>query len=71
MINIEQLRIGFSLSTIGDLIIAYVALSVHKHILKERKIDMDVLAYMKKERVIGYIGIALILIGYLLEIFGL
>ena len=69
--NIFEVRIGFTLSTIGDIIIGYVALSVHKHILKERSIDEDVLIFMKKERILGFIGIIFIIVGYLLEIIGI
>ena len=69
--NLTELRIGFTLIALGDLTIAYVALSVHQHILKERSIDEEVLQYMKKERLVGVIGIMLIVVGYVLEMLGI
>ena len=70
-INLEHLRVGFTFITLGDLIIAYVALSVHQHILKERSIDEDVLQYMKKERYVGLVGILFIVTGFILEMMGI
>ena len=52
----------------GEIIIAYVVLSVHSHIMKEKKVDSHIFAYMRRERTIGAIGIGLIILGLLLDI---
>lgn len=61
------MMLGEAMELIGALIIAYIVLSVHMHILKERSIDADVLSSMKKERVYVYFGIALLVIGFIIE----
>ncbi len=60
--------IASTLDFIGSLVIALIVLSVHMHILKERKIDADVLRSMKKERVLVYGGILLIAFSAFIEV---
>lgn len=60
--------IGFTLGTIGKLLIAYTAVAVHYRVRKEHKIDQQVFKTMKKEQWYGFAGITLIIAGYLLEI---
>ena len=56
------------LDVIGVVLIATVVFRVHGHVLKERKIDDDVLTSMKRERGYVLVGVALIILGYLLEL---
>lgn len=60
--------IGFTLDVIGKVLIAYTAIMVHYRFWQEHKIDEKVFATMKREQLIGIIGIALIIVGYLLQI---
>jgi hypothetical protein len=60
--------LGFTISTIGTLMIAFAALRVHHRVLSEHKIDNHVIRVMKRERVIGITGVFLIIIGYVLEL---
>ena len=60
--------IGFTLDVIGKILVAYTAIMVHYRFLKEHKIDEKVFGTMKQERAIGIFGVALIIIGYLLQI---
>lgn len=60
--------LGHTFDAIGKIIIAYTALRVHFRVWKEHKMDDAVFKEMQKERLMGYIGISLILIGYLLEL---
>ncbi|PIR38370.1 MAG: hypothetical protein COV34_02060 [Candidatus Zambryskibacteria bacterium CG10_big_fil_rev_8_21_14_0_10_42_12] len=53
---------------IGAILIAFVVYSVHQHIVKERKIDEDVLTSMKTERVYMVAGILLIIFSFILEV---
>ncbi len=61
--------LGFTLDLVGKIMIAYTAIAVHYRFRKEHKIDEAVFIQMKKEQVVGIIGILLIIIGYLLQIF--
>jgi len=60
--------IGFTLDVIGKILVAYTAIMVHYRFWKEHKIDEKVFRTMKQERLIAIFGVALIIIGYLLQI---
>lgn len=59
---------GHTLDLIGKILISYTAIVVHYRFRKEHKIDEKVFSVMKKEQVIGILGIALMIVGYLLQI---
>ena len=61
--------IALTLNALGSIFIGYAALRVHHRVLNEKSIDQDVLKTMRLEQVIGWIGIALIVIAYLITIF--
>ena len=60
--------IGFTLDVVGKILVAYTAISVHYRFWKKHKIDEVVFATMERERVIAIIGVALIVIGYFLQV---
>ncbi len=60
--------VGHTLEAIGVVIIAYTALSVHRRVRREHKIDDAVFKKMKYEQTTGILGIILIVLGYLLQI---
>ena len=60
--------VGFTLETLGKLLVAFVAIMVHHRVLKEHRIDMKVLRSMKRERGVGILGVVLILIGYAVQL---
>ena len=62
-----SLYIGITLGTFGKLILGIAVLRVHAHIIREHKIDSDVISAMKRERYITIFGIFCILVGYILE----
>lgn len=62
--------IGFTLGTIGKLMIGFTAIMVHYRFRKEHKIDAAVFRSMKREQVVAIIGIFLIMIGYFMELPG-
>lgn len=64
-----KIYIGYFIQTIGTLLIAIIAYLVHHRIAKEKKIDKKVLEQMKKEQIIGIIGIILIIVGFILFLF--
>lgn len=62
--------VGFSLDVMGKVLVAFMALRVHHRVWQEHKIDSAVFKAMRKERVVGMVGIGLILAGYLLQVPG-
>ncbi|KKU81985.1 MAG: hypothetical protein UY09_C0025G0002 [Parcubacteria group bacterium GW2011_GWA2_47_8] len=63
----ETLALTFDI--IGKVIIAYTALAVHHRVWKEHKIDKMVFRIMRRERVIGILGMVLMVSAYLLHIY--
>lgn len=61
--------LGSTLRTIGEVFVAFAALRVHHRVLNEHKIDSVAAKMMKREQVVGIIGITLIIGGHLIETF--
>lgn len=59
---------GLTLGTVGKLILGIAVLRVHAGIIREHKIDAVVLKSLKRERYVTFLGLALITIGYTLEV---
>lgn len=59
---------GLTLGTIGKLILGVAVMRVHMRILEEHQIDMIVLKAIKREHLVTFVGIAFILLGYILEV---
>lgn len=60
--------IGLTLDTLGTVLIAFMALSVHHKFLNEHKVDENLFNTMRKEQVIGGLGVILLVIGYIIQI---
>jgi hypothetical protein len=60
--------IGFTVSALGKLLVSYTAVRVHFRFWQEHQIDEQVFRTMKSEQRLGILGIALIAIGYLIEL---
>lgn len=60
--------IGFTLDVVGKILVSYTVIVVHYRFWKERKLDEKVFTTMKQERIVAILGVALIIIGYLLQI---
>ena len=58
-----------TLDVIGKILIALAAISVHHRFLNEHKIDTKVFRSMKREQKLAFLGIAMILISYFLELY--
>jgi len=56
---------------VGIILIAVIALLVHRRVKKEQKIDKKVLKEMKLEQCIGIVAIILIIMGYVLQLYAL
>ncbi|MCL4417000.1 MAG: hypothetical protein M1365_09935 [Actinobacteria bacterium] len=61
-------NLGLTLDTLGKVLLGITVLMVHRYVLKEHKIDTDVLRGMRKEQAFGVLGIFLIVIGYILQL---
>ena len=51
---------GFTLHTIGEILIAITVLRVHGRVVEDQKVDKAVLKEMKLEQLLGVTGIILI-----------
>ena len=60
-----------SLRTVGEIMIAYMAVRVHYRFRKEHQIDERVFLAMKKEQWVGIVGIVVLILGYLLKLYSL
>ncbi len=59
---------GITVQMAGEVIIAFTLLRVHHRVLSDRKIDKKVFAEMKIEQKVGYLGLILIIAGYLMQV---
>ena len=59
---------ALTLDTLGKVLIAVTAIRVHYRVMKEHKIDKRVFKSMRREQSLGVLGIALILIAYLIHL---
>lgn len=62
--------LGFTLDVIGKVMVAFTAIMVHRRFRKEHKVDERVFRSMRREQLLGIIGISLIIIGFILQIPG-
>jgi len=64
----DWFNVGLTLDTLGKIMLGITVLMVHWHVLKEHKIDADVLRAMKRERALALLAILLIIAGYVLQL---
>lgn len=62
--------LGETLDVLGKILIAMTAIGVHDSVLKEHKIDAEVSKSIRKEHIYGYLGIVLLVLGYVLRQLG-
>jgi hypothetical protein len=60
--------VGFVLDGLGKILVSYTAIAVHHRVWKEHRIDEAVFREMRREQVIGMIGLTLIITGLILEV---
>lgn len=61
-------NLGLTLDTLGKVLLGITVLMVHRNIVKEHKIDIDVLRTMRREQALGILGILFIVAGYILQL---
>ena len=62
--------IGETLDVLGKILIALTAIAVHDSVLHEHKIDDQVSNSIRKEHIYGFLGITLLIAGYILRQLG-
>ena len=62
-----MLILASTLDLLGKVLISYTALSVHHRVRKEHKIDDKVFYAMRRESLLGVIGIILMVVSYVIE----
>ena len=60
---------GLTLGLIGKVTLGIAVMMVHFRIVKEHHIDKAVLTEMRRERNVAFLGIILMVIGWVLELF--
>ncbi len=65
----DILFLAKTLEVIGKVLLGITVLIVHSHVIKEHKIDKDVLSSMRQARIPGILGIIFIIAGYIIEVF--
>ncbi len=59
---------GLTFGVIGKLLLALAVLHMHHSLVHEHRVDRRVILSYKQERLVTFIGLILIVIGYALEI---
>ncbi|MCB9805908.1 hypothetical protein H6775_01970 [Candidatus Nomurabacteria bacterium] len=62
--------LAHSLEFVGDIIIAIAVIRVHLGVLKEHKIDKEVLNSIRGEIVLASVGIFFLVLAFALRLFG-
>ena len=62
---------GLILTAIGDILIGISVLQVHSALSKEKKIDEEVIDEVRTEKHFVFVGIVMIVVGFILNIISL
>jgi hypothetical protein len=61
------MELGYTIQTIGEVLVGLTVILVHHRVLDEHRIDKKVLRILRKEQLIGGFAIAMIITGYILH----
>ncbi|MFT5179522.1 MAG: hypothetical protein ACI9GH_000048 [Candidatus Paceibacteria bacterium] len=61
--------LALTLELLGEILIAMAVVRVHSHVLKEHKLDKDVYTTIKKEKLYAVVGISLMIVSFILQIY--
>lgn len=61
------MSIGYTLQTLGEVLVGLTVILVHHRVLHEHRIDRKVLRILQKEQVLGGLGVLMIITGYILH----
>ncbi len=60
---------GMTMGVVGKVLVVLAVLHMHASLVREHKIDRKVVLSYRQERVMTFLGLILIVAGYLLEIY--
>jgi hypothetical protein len=60
---------GMTLGVVGKVLVVLAVLHMHHSLVKEHRIDRRVILTYRQERVLTFIGLTLIVLGYALEVY--
>ena len=66
----DMVFIGETMAVLGKVLVILVVLHMHHVLVKEHKIDKVVLLTYQQERLLTWLGLILIVTGYVLEMVG-
>jgi hypothetical protein len=61
------MQIGYTIQTVGEVLVGLTVIMVHHRVLDEHRIDRKVLRILRKEQLIGGLAIVMIITGYILH----
>ena len=59
---------GLTFGTIGKVMLALAVLHMHHTLVREHRVDKYVILSYKQERILTFLGVVLIVTGYVMEI---
>jgi hypothetical protein len=59
---------GLTLGVLGKVLVVLAVLHMHHSLIREHRIDRSVILTYRQERILTFIGLILIAVGYILEI---
>lgn len=60
---------GMTFGALGKILVILAVLHMHHSLIKEHRIDKKVLLSYKQERYMTFVGLILIVLGYVLEVY--
>ena len=64
-----ELFFGEGLMVLGEVLIGISVLLVHRRMMQDHRIDKKVIRDIRKEQLVGILGIAFIIVGYIMTFF--
>lgn len=66
--NLDLVLVGETVTVIGKVLVILVVLHMHHVLVKEHKIDKIVILTYTQERILTWLGLVLIVVGYIFEV---
>lgn len=60
---------GMALRVLGEVVVVLAILHMHSSLIKEHGVDKKVILSYKQERVLTFVGLILITLGYVMEVY--
>ncbi len=60
--------LGATIQMIGEVMVALTVIKVHGRVMRDKKVDEDVIKEMRQEQWLGIFGVLCIVLGYALQL---